>query len=157
MTLALWFVARPYTRSTWRLATATALAAAAVALVVNQIVSHLWDRARPFVSHPDGLTLFTSHSTDASFPSDHAAAAFAIAAAVVALHRRTGIAFLGLATAITAVRVFEGLHYPTDVLAGAAIGTASAVAVTKLARPVIEAIVAVVQRVTDPVVAIVRR
>ena len=157
MTLALWFVAKPYTRSTWRLATATALASATLALAINQIASHVWDRARPFVSHPHALTLFTSHSTDASFPSDHAAASFAIAVAVFALHRRTGALFLALAAAITAVRVFEGLHYPTDVLAGAAIGALSAVAVTTLARPVIETIVALVQRLTDPVVAIVRR
>jgi len=152
-----WFAGKPYTRSTWRLATATALASAAVALLVNQVVSHLWNRPRPFVSHPGSLTLFISHARDASFPSDHASASFAIAVSVLLLHRRTGLVLLGLASVISVARVFEGVHYPTDVLAGAAIGTISALLVSWLGRPLLEAIVGFVQRVTDPVVALVRR
>ena len=154
--VALWFLAKPYERSTWRLATASALASSALALLLNQVISKVWDRPRPFVDHA-GLTVFASHSTDASFPSDHASAAFAIAVAVFLVHRRTGIAFLALATAISVGRVFEGVHYPSDILAGAAIGTVSAILVMRFAKPLIEAIVAVVQRVTDPVVALVRR
>ena len=151
-----WFAGKPYTRSSWRLATATALASAAVALLVNQVLSHLWDRPRPFVSHSN-LTLFISQARDPSFPSDHASASFAIAVSVLLLHRRTGVALLALAAVISAARVFEGVHYPTDVLAGAAIGTISAVLVSWLARPLLEATVEVVQRITDPVVALVRR
>jgi undecaprenyl-diphosphatase len=155
--IALWFLAKPYERSTWRLATASALASSAFALLVNQLASKLWDRPRPFVDHATSLTLFASHSTDASFPSDHASAAFAIAVAVLLFHRRTGLAFLALAAAISVARVFEGVHYPTDILAGAAIGTVSAILVTRLARRAIDPVVAVAQRVTDPVVALVRR
>jgi undecaprenyl-diphosphatase len=155
--VAPWFAGKPYVRSTWRLATATALASAALALLVNQVVSHLWERPRPFVSHPGSLTLFVSHGRDASFPSDHAAASFAIAVSVLLLHRRTGAALVALAAVISVIRVFEGLHYPTDVLAGAAIGCASAVVLSWLARPLLEAVVALVQKATDPVVAVVRR
>ena len=155
--IAPWFAGKPYVRSTWRLATATALTSAAVALLVNQVVAYLWDRPRPFVSHPGSLTLFMTHASDASFPSDHAAASFAIAASVLLLHRRTGAALLVLASAVSVARVFEGVHYPTDVIAGAAIGTVSAVLVSRLARPLLEAIVALVQRATDPVIAFVRR
>ncbi len=155
--IAPWFAGRPYTRSTWRLATATALASAAVALLVNQIISHLWDRPRPFVAHPGAITLFTSHARDASFPSDHAAASFAIAVSVLLLHRYTGGALLVLAAAISVARVFEGVHYPSDVLAGAAIGAVSAVLVLRLCRPLLEPIVAGVQRATDPLVAVIRR
>jgi undecaprenyl-diphosphatase len=152
-----WFAGKPYVRSTWRLATAMALASAAVALLVNQVVSHLWDRPRPFVSHPGSVTLFVSHAGDASFPSDHAAASFAIAVSVLLLHRRTGGVLLLLAAAISVIRVFEGLHYPTDVLAGAAIGTVSAVVIYRFAKPLLETVVALVQKATDPVVAVVRR
>ena len=152
-----WFAGKPYVRSTWRLATATALASAAVALLVNQVVSHLWDRPRPFVSHPGSLTLFMTHASDASFPSDHAAASFAIAVSVLLLHRRTGAALLVLALAVSVARVFEGVHYPTDVIAGTAIGAVSTVLVSRLARPLLEAIVALVQKATDPVIALVRR
>jgi len=152
-----WFLGRPYVRSTWRLATANALAAAALALGANQVLSHLWNRARPFVAHPDQVALFVSHARDSSFPSDHAAASFAIAVSFLLLHRRLGLAYLVLAAAIAAVRVFEGVHYPTDVLAGAAIGVAAALLVARLARPLVEAAVALVQKATDPVVALVRR
>jgi membrane-associated phospholipid phosphatase len=46
--------------------------------------------------------------------------------------------------------VIVGEHYPGDVLMGAAIGTASALAVVRLARPVVGVAVRGVERVTDP-------
>ena len=51
-TVGLWFAARPYGRTRWKLASASGLVAAAVALLANQVISHLWDRPRPFVDHP---------------------------------------------------------------------------------------------------------
>jgi membrane-associated phospholipid phosphatase len=51
-------------------------------------------------------------------------------------------------------RVVVGEHYPGDVLAGAAIGTVAAIVVVRLARPLIALIVRLVERVTDPVLAI---
>ena len=64
---------------------------------------------------------FVAPPSDASFPSDHAGAAFAIAFAVFFVSRRTGIAFLVAATAIALNRVLIGigLHYPGDITAGA--------------------------------------
>src|SRR5579884_1293391 len=57
-----------------------AIASGLIALGVNQVISHLWDRPRPFVSHH--ATTLLSHSRDASFPSDHTAFAFALAMAL---------------------------------------------------------------------------
>lgn len=109
-----------------------ALAAAALALGVNQAIGRLWFRERPFAAHPATL-LLAAPSGDPSFPSDHAAAAFAIAVSVALASRRLGAAFLAAAAAIAVSRVAVGLHYPSDVLAGAAIGAGAAVAAT-LAR-----------------------
>ena len=85
---------------------------AGLALGIAQIANHLWARPRPYVAHPGDVHLFIPASLDTSFPSDHAAAAFAIAVAMAAL--------------VSMSRVAVGTHYPTDVLAGAAIGTLSA-------------------------------
>jgi membrane-associated phospholipid phosphatase len=54
-------------------------------------------------------------------------------------------------------RVIVGEHYPLDALTGAAIGTVSAVIVVRLARPVIAFLVRLVERVTDPLLALVWR
>jgi undecaprenyl-diphosphatase len=101
--------------------------AAVVSLALAQLVSVLVDRPRPFAAHPD-IHLLIHHARDAGFPSDHATGAFAIAVALLLAHRRAGVAALILAVLISASRVMVGAHYPTDVLAGAALGTAVALA-----------------------------
>jgi undecaprenyl-diphosphatase len=83
------------------------------------------DRARPFVTHA-GVHLFSAHAADAGFPSDHATAAFAIGTAIFLRHRAWGAAVLVLAAVLAFGRVAMGLHYPSDVVAGAALGTATA-------------------------------
>lgn len=99
-----------------------ALCSAGIALGVNQIISHIWARPRPFVTHPGSVHVLLAYSRDASFPSDHAAAGFAIATTLVLVHRRWGVAALAAAAVMSYARVFVGLHYPADVLAGALIG-----------------------------------
>lgn len=109
-----------------------ALLAAGLALALNQVIAHLWFRPRPFVSHPAAVHLLLAHSRDASFPSDHAAAAIAISAVILARHRRTGLLAGALAVGVCYARVYVGDHYPGDVLAGAAVGTISAVTTLRL-------------------------
>lgn len=156
-TFSLWLLARPYGALRWKLATANALAAAAVAMLANQAIAHLWLRARPFTAHPDATVLLTAPSPDPSFPSDHAAASFAIAVAVLLVSRRLGGAFVAVATLIAVSRVLLGVHYPGDVLAGALVGAAAALAVSRLASRPVTAIVRAVSRLTDPLVAAVSR
>ena len=156
-TFALWFLARPYGVLRWKLATANALLAAAVAMLANQAIAHVWLRARPFTTHPDGTVLLTAPSPDPSFPSDHAAAAFALAVAVLLVNRRIGTLFLAAATLIAVSRVLLGVHYPGDVLAGAFVGAAAAVAVSRLGSRPLTALVRVVSRLTDPLVAAISR
>lgn len=103
-----------------------ALLAAGLALAVNQVVGMAWNRPRPFVAHPGSVHLLLSHSTDPSFPSDHAAAAFAIAAVLLAVRRRWAVAALLVAAAVCYARVYVGDHYPGDVAGGALIGVVAA-------------------------------
>lgn len=100
----------------------TAFVAACGALTAIQVINHLWHRPRPFLAHPDTVHLLIARSGDPSFPSDHAAAAFAIAVTCCFFHRRLGLATLAVAALLAYARVYVGAHYPTDVLAGAALG-----------------------------------
>lgn len=147
---ALWLLARPGGERKWKLASGSALAAAAVGLIVNKIISSAWHRDRPFQTH-HVAHIWGPRKTDASFPSDHSSAAFAIAVAVLLIDPIAGAAFLVLAILIAVGRVVVGEHYPGDVLAGAAIGTLSAVLVVRFGKPVISLLVRIVERVTDPV------
>jgi undecaprenyl-diphosphatase len=128
--VAVWFMVGWLRRSPAdRLAAITALLSASGALLANQVIGFLWDRPRPFVAHPRSVHLIVHSGSDASFPSDHAAVAFAIAWVLIVFHRRLGIAALVLAALMCYARVYVGVHYPGDVLGGAAVGTVAAVLV----------------------------
>jgi undecaprenyl-diphosphatase len=117
-------------RRQWSVLAATA--AAALALGLNQIIIRIWERPRPFAAHHAVLLLSPSH--DPSFPSDHATFGFAVALAIVLGSRRVGIVALVIAALMAFSRVWVGEHYVGDVVAGAAIGCATAYSVNQL-RP----------------------
>jgi undecaprenyl-diphosphatase len=152
-TVALWLVSRPPGVSRWRLASVSALVAAGIAMIANQAIAHVWDRPRPFATHVAATHLLSAPSPDPSFPSDHAAAAFAIAFCVLAFSRWAGVGFLTAATLIGLSRIALGMHYPSDVLAGMVVGWAAAMLVVHLGRPTIQRVTAIVGRATDPLVA----
>ncbi len=124
-------------RRSERLGAMAALAAAVVALLINQVLGHLWDRPRPFVAHLGAVHLLVSHSSDSSFPSDHAAAAFAICLVFLAVHRRLGLLALAFALLMSYARVFVGDHYPGDLAAGALVGLAAGAGVLARLRPLL--------------------
>lgn len=154
----LWFLAPPGGPDVWKRAGTAGLAGAALALALNQVVIHLWQRPRPYASHPHAIVPLLARSGDPSFPSDHASAAFGIAVGILLVRRRAGLVFLLGAALIAVSRVATGLHYPTDVLAGAAIGSVSGfVAARAVARQPLAGAIRAISAVSDPVVAFVRR
>jgi undecaprenyl-diphosphatase len=96
---------------------------AGLALALAKLIGDLVARQRPFVDHPHAAHLFIKHAADFGFPSDHTSGAFAIAVALLLRHRWSGIFALLLGCAIGIGRVMVGVHYPSDVLAGAILGT----------------------------------
>ena len=79
-------------------------------------------RVRPYDANPLLMPLI-QRPTDFSFPSGHAASSFACAGVMWhKLPRRAGVPVLILAILISFSRLYIGVHYPTDVLAGAISG-----------------------------------
>jgi undecaprenyl-diphosphatase len=101
---------------------------AGLGLAVAQVVARLVDRPRPFVADPGTVHLFAHHAADPGFPSDHATAAFAIGVALLLRDRVWGAIALVAAAVLAVGRVAMGVHYPTDVIGGAALGALAALA-----------------------------
>ena len=91
------------------------------------------ERPRPPVHYPDiGALVPTPESS--SFPSGHAAIAFAAAVVLAFEVPRLAWAVLVLAAAVAFSRAYVGVHYPADVAAGAALGAFVATALLLLVR-----------------------
>ena len=94
---------------------------ATTALVCNLILKPWVARIRPYeVLH---FSILVPPLSDYSFPSGHTSASFAAATAIYAMHHKWGIAAYVFAGLMGCSRLYLGVHFPTDVLAGAVIGT----------------------------------
>jgi membrane-associated phospholipid phosphatase len=108
-----WALDRPREEA-WRRAVGTV----AGTYALNTAVKLLVRRRRPALP---GLPALTGTPTQLSFPSAHASTSFAAAHC----YARLGLparALYGLAVGLSASRLYLGVHYPSDVLAGAALG-----------------------------------
>ncbi|MGW6061950.1 phosphatase PAP2 family protein [Streptomyces sp. NPDC055189] len=110
--------------------------AAAIAVLVNVPIRGFVERRRPFKDH-DGLELLVHGKTDFSFVSDHATLAMALGVGLFVANRKFGLVGIALALLEGFCRVFMGVHYPTDVVGGFALGTAVALLLSPLAMAVL--------------------
>lgn len=92
------------------------------ALVTNCILKPWVARPRPY-NTIDGLTILVPPLSDWSFPSGHTNASFAAAFALTKGFGKKGAWAYLFASLIALSRIWVGVHYPTDVLAGALCGT----------------------------------
>lgn len=87
---------------------------------IVEIIRLIFSRPRPFMENQVNLLLEGPKTF--SFPSGHAAFYFAIAAIVYFYNKKAGILFFISAFFISFARVFSGLHWPSDILAGFLVG-----------------------------------
>jgi undecaprenyl-diphosphatase len=122
----LWFgiAALMALRPSLRRIAAEGVVAALLAAGVTQIVNRLVGRPRPPADHPARSTLPRQPVTPA-FPSSHTAVAAAFTTAVARRRPLLGAALVPLAATLAYGRVRLRVHWPTDVLGGAALGVAA--------------------------------
>jgi undecaprenyl-diphosphatase len=96
------------------------------------IIRQILPRARPFIEND--IYLLIDHTASSSFPSAHTAFYFAIATTIYLHDKKMAPFFIFGALLISIARVFSGVHWPSDILAGALIGIFSALTVNRIAK-----------------------
>ena len=86
-----------------------------------QVLKPLFERIRPCVAL-ENVRLLTGMKTSYSFPSAHATNIFAAATFFTLFYPKGKWAYLTLALLVSISRVYVGVHYPSDVIAGAIVG-----------------------------------
>lgn len=90
--------------------------------LTGNFFKHLFERQRPFevLDHVNKLVSAGSFA----FPSNHAANAFAFATGIAWFFRKAALPFLIIAVMVAFSRIYVGVHYPSDVVAGSILGVA---------------------------------
>lgn len=99
---------------------------------IVEIIRLLWERPRPFIEN--NINLLFTHGPEGSFPSGHTAFYIAIASVLYSSNRKLGIVFFIGGFLIGIARVFSGIHWPSDILAGALVGIFSGWILIKLSE-----------------------
>lgn len=118
----------------WTKAIIFSLTSGAVSrFIFTEAIRFFYNRPRPF-EVLENINQLIFHSSGGSFPSGHAAFFFAVAASIFFFHRTWGIIFFGMALYMGIGRIEVGVHWPTDILGGMAVGIFSAWVVRKIVK-----------------------
>ncbi|MBI4114397.1 MAG: phosphatase PAP2 family protein [Candidatus Niyogibacteria bacterium] len=120
------FLAKYRKQEKFRIFLVTAASIIIARLGVTEIIRFLYHRPRPFLSlHAEKLLsdgqIFYSDTTW-SFPSGHSAFFFAMAGAIYLYNKKWGTGFFIAAIVMNVSRIIAGVHYPSDILVGMAVG-----------------------------------
>jgi undecaprenyl-diphosphatase len=132
----IWFGTNAEHRETYQRAVLVAVVSIGVTSLLMLVVNHFYFRPRPFNALPPGsVHMLFYPPTDSSFPSNLAAVVFGTAVPVFIKIKSYGSILLAIAAVASFGRVFMGVHYPLDVIGGAAIGSLGAVIAWAVNRP----------------------
>lgn len=102
-----------------------ALIALTISHIPVAIIKKKYPRLRPYLVYP-GANTYKNPLTDHSFPSGHTTAIFSVIIPFIVALPLLGAVLLPLACIVGISRIYLGLHYPSDCIAGSFIGTAAA-------------------------------
>jgi len=147
--VALWFEGRDRTsRERNERTVLMAILSLMAANVLLKLCNLIYFRPRPFYSHPVNLLFY--YPTDSSLPSNAATVGFSLAVSVWLGNRRAGLGFILAALLLGLARVYCGVHYPGDVLAGLLLGGGVAYVLSRQSRrlaPLFALILSIARRV----------
>lgn len=113
------FLLRDFQR--YRLMVPQALVSAVFSrFALTELIRLFVPRERPFVGN--NVTLLFNHPATNSFPSGHAAFFFGLSTVIFLYNKKAGILFFFASFLISISRVISGVHWPSDIIAGAAVG-----------------------------------
>ena len=118
-------------KKTRRCGTQMALAMLLTFIIGNLVLKNMISRDRPCWIDPT-VALLVNNPTDFSFPSGHSMNGFTAAVTILFYNKRWGIAAIILASFVAFSRLYNFVHFPTDVFAGIVIGTVVACLVNLL-------------------------
>lgn len=116
----------------WGMVLKAMVAAVLARFVIVDFIRWIYPRYRPFVG--ENINLLINKVNQFAFPSGHAAFCFGLATIVYFYNKKVGILFFIFAFLISVARIFVGVHWPLDILAGAAVGVLSGWLVNKLLK-----------------------
>ncbi|MEV6065077.1 phosphatase PAP2 family protein [Nocardia sp. NPDC052001] len=114
--------------STRRAALRGVISVAGASFTVNVVLKSLFARRRPAAEALPAARRLLRFPTSSSFPSGHSASAAAFATAVALESPRAALVVAPLAASVAYSRVHTGVHWPSDVFVGAAVGSGVALA-----------------------------
>ena len=115
----------------WRMILEAIIAASFTRFILIEVIRWLWFRPRPFAINNVNL-LVDQNAKEASFPSGHASFYFALSTIVFFYNKKIGIIFYAASLCIVLARVFVGIHWPSDISAGAILGILVGLALNKI-------------------------
>lgn len=131
--IGLWFIGGdPDTRKCNQVGLFMSLTSMALSNLVVSLINIIYYRPRPFDNTELDVSILFYQPTDSSFPANSIAASMGIAATVWTINRFIGSIMLLVVGLYAFSRIYVGIHYPFDIVAGAAIGGIMTLMVVRL-------------------------
>jgi len=131
--VGLWFSGKTArVRQEYQKAVIVGVGSVGISNLIIAVINNFYFRVRPF--NDLDVSLLFYQPTDSSFPANPVAMVFTVAIAIWIVNKRIGWVLIAIAVLFSFARIYSGVFYPSDILAGALIGIFVAVILTKVRK-----------------------